>query len=122
MRVVTLLAMCVVVGQAQEVRTTSIAGVNQRLPRGFTSVDAVRELRDGRVVIVDRREPTVIVGDFSTKRTATVSRIGSGPLEFLRPQNAFALASGEILVPDPGNARFLRLLPNGEPAGMWRPS
>ena len=79
------------------------------LPHGFSIVSSVRELLDGRVLVVDLREREVYVGDFSAQRVATIGRRGQGPLEYSRPIFLVALPEGRTLLQDPGNARFLEI-------------
>jgi len=121
MRVLTfLLASAGAVANAQEPRPNVLAGTAERLSTAFTSVDALEELRDGRVIVVDGRERSVSIGDFATQRVATVSRRGSGPVEYLQPRRVFRLPDGGLLVSDPANARFLRLAPDGRELGPWQ--
>lgn len=123
MRLLTLGIACVVAAaHVQEPRPTLLAGPAERLSTAFTSVDALQELRDGRVVVVDGAERSVSIGDFATQRVTQVSRRGSGPLEYLQPRRVFGLPDGGMLVSDPANGRFLRLSAEGRVLGPWQPT
>src|SRR5690349_10821042 len=76
------------------------------LQRDFTKVAAVRELRDGRVLITDSREKVLAAGDFTTRGVTTISRPGEGPEEYGTPTSLFAVGDSTWLQ-DPGNRRFL---------------
>lgn len=81
----------------------------------FTSLGGVRELRDGRVLTVDRRDKLVQLVDFKVKTVKQVGREGSGPKEYALPMGILALPGDTSLVFDPLNSRSLLILPNGEP-------
>lgn len=98
-----------------------LTGKTQRLAQAFSSIDALAELPDGRLVLVDGKDRTVWLGDLASGRVTQVSRRGSGPLEYQQPGAAFALRDGNVVVADPGNARFLKLSADGRVLGTWRP-
>lgn len=81
----------------------------------FTSVAGIRELRDGRVLTVDRRDKLVQIVDFKAKAVKQVGREGSGPKEYSLPMGILGLPGDSSLVFDPLNSRSLFILPNGEP-------
>ena len=55
---------------------------NGRLNVEFSDLSAIRELADGRVVLFDRREERLVVGDFASGTVYDVARKGQGPAEF----------------------------------------
>jgi hypothetical protein len=120
MRSIAILLVAAVSLEAQEPRPSRLTGSGERLSAAFISIGALRELVDGRVVVIDRGERTVSIGDFATQRATPVSRQGAGPLEYLQPRGAFGLPDGSTLISDPANGRFLRLSPDGRPLGPWR--
>jgi hypothetical protein len=69
----------------------------------------VRELGDGRVLVVDRSERKVVVGDWSKQDVSQIGRNGSGPGEYLQPSTLLALSGDSTLVPDLRNGRWLLL-------------
>lgn len=81
----------------------------------FTSLGGIRELKDGRVLTIDRRDKVVQIVDFKAKTVKQVGREGSGPKEYALPLALLALPGDTSLVFDPLNSRSLLILPNGEP-------
>lgn len=86
----------------------------------FTQVGSVRELRDGRVLVVDTRDRTVQLIDFKSGAAKTVGRTGSGPGEYGHPARIIALPGDTSAVYDPSNARYLLITPAGEPGATFR--
>ncbi|MCC6243425.1 MAG: hypothetical protein IT353_11325 [Gemmatimonadaceae bacterium] len=85
----------------------------------FTGIDGVRELRDGRVVVLDARERTIQVIDPKSKTARKIGRDGDGPGEFRLPLSFLSLGGDTTLVTD--MARFGKLLvitPAGEMGGF----
>ena len=80
----------------------------------FTNVASVRELSDGRVIVVDLGQSVQVV-DFKTKSVEQIGRTGSGPGEYKSPQLLLPVGSDTTLVLDPGNARLLEIAPNAKP-------
>ncbi len=105
--------------QSVAVRTYSKPLVELAEP--YTSVRGVRELTDGRVVVVDPRDKVVQLVDFKTGQATMLGREGSGPNEYQMPTSAFALPGDSTLIPDVLNSRFLLLGAGGKLAGTWSP-
>ncbi len=78
-------------------------------PEEFTTVFALRELADGRVLVSDSRESRLVVLDFRTGATKAVGRTGRGPNEYSRAATLFALGADSTLLADPGSRRWLVL-------------
>jgi hypothetical protein len=106
---------------AQESRVEALCGAELRIAHEFSSVAAVRELPDGRLVIVDASERSIVLADPRTRAIALIGRQGRGPREYLRPVGAVALPDGRTLIQDPANARFLELAADGSVRGPWAP-
>jgi hypothetical protein len=91
--------------------------VARRLPREFevefiqemSQVSAIRELSDGRVIVLDARERAVYLMDPRTKSASRIGREGAGPGEYVSPDGLAALAADTTLVRDEQNSRFLVL-------------
>lgn len=115
-----LWAPSIVFGQSVPVR--SYSKPLAELSEPYTSVRGVRELSDGRVVVVDPRDKIVQIVDFRTGQTTTLGREGSGPNEYQMPTSAFALPGDSTLIPDVLNSRFLLLGAGGKLAGTWSPA
>ena len=58
-------------------------------------------------------KPRVLVFDATGKFVRQFGRGGSGPGEFRASSDVFVLASGDIVVSDPGNSAYVLFSPNG---------
>ena len=76
----------------------------------FTSVSAVRELADGRLLVVDAGERKLHVAEWSTGRVRTIGREGAGAREYASPRVLLSVPSDTSLLPDPRNGRWLVLV------------
>lgn len=81
----------------------------------FTSVSGVRELSDGRVVVIDSRDKLIEMVDFKNGSATKISREGSGPGEYAFPMRLVPLPGDSSGVYDMLNSRVLVVLPNGKP-------
>jgi hypothetical protein len=102
------IALALAAGQPA-VRTVALPAPNATLPAELTSVSAIRELRDGRVLIVDRGDKKLLVADLAGRTAVQIGRNGSGPNEYLQLSPLFALPSDSTLAPDSRNGRWLLL-------------
>ena len=82
----------------------------------FTNISSVRELSDGRVIVVDVGNQAVHVVDFKARSVEQIGRAGSGPAEYKSPQLLLPLGGDSTLVVDPGNVRLLQIGPDAKPA------
>lgn len=87
----------------------------------FSRVASVRELGDGRVLVVDARDRTLYVATPSTGMVEQLGRTGRGPAEYERPSRLIALGGDSSLLLDPGTRRWLLLL-GSRIAGTLSPS
>lgn len=60
----------------------SLPAPNGRLNVEFSDLTTIRELADGRVMLFDRKEERLVVGEFSTGSVYDIARKGQGPAEF----------------------------------------
>ncbi|MGH7467915.1 MAG: hypothetical protein ACRENP_07995 [Longimicrobiales bacterium] len=104
---------------AQQTRTLGKPDFEHKEP--FTQIASLRELRDGRLIVLDSRENTLQLIDPKSSQAAPIGSEGSGPSEWRRPTNVYALPGDSTLVQDPPNGRFLILGPDGKPARIFRP-
>lgn len=86
----------------------------------FSSVAGLRELRDGRVIVVDPRDKLVNLVDFRSGSATTIGREGSGPQEFGIPLRLFAAPGDTTLLFDPLNSRYLLIGPDGKAINTFR--
>lgn len=78
-------------------------------PEEFTSVGAVRELADGRVLATDNREQRLMVLDFAKGSAEQVGRTGRGPNEYSMVSYLYPIAGDSSLLPDVMGRRWLLL-------------
>lgn len=92
---------------------THSATAQERVPPGFAipsleQVRAVRELADGRVIVVDGAQGgRLLVADFARGRVAPLANRGEGPGEYRALGRTIAIAGDTTLVADPGQDRWL---------------
>jgi hypothetical protein len=65
-------------------RILVLAPVNATLAEEFSDLSWARELKDGRVIVTDRRDSRIAVADLRTGRVEPISRKGQGPGEYAR--------------------------------------
>jgi hypothetical protein len=80
----------------------------------FSRVTSIRELRDGRLLVVDERENTLSLIDPKVGVASPVGRTGAGPGEYGYPSRLSPLPGDSTLLPDPRNARFHIITPDGK--------
>ncbi len=72
----------------------------------FKSVAAVRELADGRTLVIDSDERALFVVDWSTLQRRPVGRTGNGPGEYQYPGQLVALGADSTLLIDFQNGKW----------------
>ena len=97
------------------------------LTEPFSSVAGLRELSDGRTIILDSRERAVWITDRAFRTASKVGREGRGPGEYSRPVALVAMPGDTTWISDGGSRSTLVLAPNGafapnEPAIAIRPA
>ena len=85
---------------------------NAVFPEDFGTIQTVRELPDGRVLVADPLGKELYVVDLASGRRTVVGRQGQGPQEFLQPDAVWALPGDSTLVVDLGNGRVVALGPD----------
>jgi hypothetical protein len=100
---------------AQSAPQRSLGKADAEYSEPFTSVAAVRELRDGRVIVVDVQEKSVhlLAANFSSSQK--IGRTGAGPGEYQMPLQLLAAPADTTLLFDVMGARFIVLDPTGKP-------
>lgn len=81
--------------------------------QSFTTIVAVRELPDGRVLLTDVDEHQLYLLDRSGQNAAQVGRVGSGPGEYGSPTVLLPMPGDSTLLLDRDARRFLMLDPSG---------
>ncbi len=103
---------------AQAVPTRQLSKAESELADPFTQIAAVRELKNGRVLVVDPRDKVVQLVDFKSGSATIVGREGQGPGEYSLPMALVALPGDSSGIFDPLNQRYLLVDPDGKPAGF----
>jgi hypothetical protein len=91
---------------------TSLARPEAVFPEDFGSIQTVRELRDGRVLVADPLGKALYVLDMAQGRRRQVGSEGQGPQEYRQPDAVWALAGDSTLLVDLGNARLVVMGPD----------
>lgn len=89
-----------------QVATTRLSKPDARLNHEFSAISGFRELADGRVLVSDGIDETVLRIDLRTGKMDTLARSGSGPGEYKSPDLLFETPAGGTLLVDLGNARL----------------
>jgi hypothetical protein len=107
------------VAAAQSPTLTQLGKPQVQFANGFSNIGFVRELPDGRVLVIDSKERQLLIVDSSGKQTQ-VGRSGRGPGEYLAPIGLYGLPGDSTLVYDILNSRLLLLDARGAPVGIDR--
>jgi hypothetical protein len=97
----------------QSVPERSLPAATQELRGSFTGVGSIRELSDGRVLVVDREDKVVRLVDLTRGTAAPVGRQGGGPGEYNRPFRLLPLGGDTTLLVDAGLQRSIVIGPDG---------
>jgi hypothetical protein len=106
-RLLAIAAVCSANATAQQ--PVPLPPPTHELSEEFTRVSSIRELADGRVLILDIRERRLVVADFRTDRVRRIGRSGAGPGEYRQPVQLLAFGGDSTFVVDRPNARWLLL-------------
>lgn len=79
----------------------------------FSSIRAIRELADRRLILTDQLENAIYLVDLAAGTRTTIGSNGPGPEEYDQPIHLTALRGDTTLVSDFGNGRWSWLLPTG---------
>jgi len=101
---------------AQQAATLAKPAAETKDP--FTSITAIRELPNGKVLIADAQDKIVQLVDFAAGSVSKVGREGNGPGEYSLPLALAGLPDGSTLVHDVLNRRFLIIGADGKPGGF----
>lgn len=102
----------------QNIQTRTLSKPDAEYSEPFTQIQGIRELRDGRVVVVDPRDKTVQVVNLQSGTATKLGREGSGPGEYGLPLRLLPLPGDTSAVVDMLNNRILLINPNGTVGGF----
>lgn len=103
-----LLVACASDAYAQA-RPLALQPARDSLTHEFTRISSVRELPDGRALVIDSRERTLHLANFANGEVEQLGRAGRGPLEYERPTRLVAVGTDSTLLIDAGTRRWLSL-------------
>lgn len=115
----TLSLSCAVVMHAQ-VPTRRLGPAEAAFPEPFSAISGFRVLRDGRAIVADSREESLVLIDFASGEARPVGRTGAGPGEWGAPTTLYAMPGDSTLMSDFVNGRYLIILPDGKPGPTFR--
>jgi hypothetical protein len=118
-RIILLAFVALATGSAQSVPTKHLGPAEAEHTGPWTRIAGVRELRDGRVVVLDAREQALRLVDMKSGSMTPIGRKGSGPGEYLLPLRLLALPGDSSAIFDMANtAAPMVITPSGSPGGV----
>ena len=109
-------------GRSQEPATRTLSKPQAEYAEPFSEIGSIRELRDGRVIVVDSRDLTVKLLDLRAGTETTIGRMGEGPGEYRWPRRLYPLPGDSTLLQDNAGGRLLIIKPDGKPGGFFDPT
>jgi hypothetical protein len=94
----------------QQAPTVALGQADARSSEGFTSIFAVHELADGRVLMTDNLDRVIRAVDLSSGTVRDLGRRGKGPLEYESAHTILQGRGDTVLVTDNSQRRFVRLV------------
>lgn len=107
--------------QAQRVPTERFEVADAVSTHGFTQVSGVRELEDGRLIVVDRLDRLIHLLGADLAHLREIGRQGQGPREYLAPDAVHALDGDRTAVYDGPQGRFLIIGRDASSAEVFTP-
>lgn len=97
---------------------SALSKADAETSESWTRIAAVRELPNGKVIVVDPNDKVVSMVDLVAGSVTKIGREGNGPGEYALPLNLIALPDGSTLVQDLLNSRFLIIGADGKPGNF----
>ncbi|HSA54389.1 MAG TPA: hypothetical protein VLE53_01740 [Gemmatimonadaceae bacterium] len=113
-----LTGLCAASAAAQSVPVVTLSRPVAEFAEPFSEIASIRELSDGRVIVVDGRELTVQMIDFRSGNAQPVGRKGPGPGEYEWPQRLFGLPGDTTVLQGGAGGRLLVITPDGTPGAF----
>lgn len=104
-----------------QVKARSLLEPAAKLSRPFNRITGLHELSDGRVVVVDANDESVLLVDFASDGAVQLGRKGSGPGEYRFPMRLLRLGGDSIGIEDGGNGRILVVTAKARLSGILSP-
>jgi hypothetical protein len=90
----------------------SLGTPNATFPEDFGTIQTVREMPDGRVLVADPLGKALYMVDMDAGTRTVIGSEGQGPEEYLQPDAVWALPGDSTLLVDLGNGRLVALGPD----------
>lgn len=103
---------------AQNIPTRTLSKPDAEFTEPFTLIGGVRELKDGRLIVIDPRDKVVQAVDLKAGTATKLGREGSGPGEYSMPMRLLPLPNDTSAVVDMLNSRILLINPNATVGGF----
>jgi hypothetical protein len=107
MRILALLLLAPAPLAAQPASPKTLPAPTWTSAEGFSGIRRIRELSDGRVLLIDYKDNRIILVSATGKTVGNVGAEGGGPGEFKQPIELLPLGNDSTLVTDQGLRRFL---------------
>jgi hypothetical protein len=111
-----LSAMADLSAQTATVPFRTLSTAELELPGQFTRISGLRELSDGRAIVLDAGEKFIALVDFARRTVTRIGREGSGPGEYASPTKVFP-ALGDTTIVAELAGRLSKISPSGGYAG-----
>ncbi|MDA0329204.1 MAG: hypothetical protein O2958_09375 [Gemmatimonadetes bacterium] len=106
---------CGTIGDASEgeqVAQGSLGAPTATFPEDFGTIQSVREMSDGRVLVADPLAGSLFLVDMNAGTRSVIGTEGQGPGEYRQPDAVWALPGDSTLLVDLGNGRMISLGPD----------
>lgn len=94
-------------------RRAAILEMEATYPEGFSFLNGVRELPDGRILAADPLAQLLLRIDLDASTADTLGRVGPGPQEYEQPDQVFPLPGNRALLVDLGKMQLTEMAPDG---------
>jgi len=106
----------------QTVPTRTLTKPDAEFSEPFSYLSMIRELKDGRLIVIDPRDKALLVLDMARGTSSPLGREGSGPGEYAVPFRLLALPGDTTAMSDMINNRMLVIYPNATVGGFIDPT
>jgi hypothetical protein len=107
---------------AQTVPTRILSKPDAEYSEPFSYLSMIRELKDGRVIVIDPRDKALMVVDMARGTATSLGREGAGPGEYAIPFRLLALPGDTTAMADMVNNRMLLINPDATVGGFIDPN
>jgi hypothetical protein len=106
----------------QDVPTRTLSKPDAEFSEPFSYLSMIRELKDGRLIVIDPRDKSLMVVDMTRGTSTRLAREGSGPGEYAIPFRLLALPGDTTAMSDMINNRLLLINPDATVGGFINPN